>query len=349
MIVNPCRRPSFRGTPVGMDNPMAHGPVTLASARHDVRRAVGMGKQESMAGSNERAGTVLPLAIHSLVALVLALPCSMLLWSWLPAVQLPAIAGIGLGRLLVFIVVFLILLWLLRKRTLGAYGILTLVLAGITVAAFSGQYSFHNLFQDYGAAVTTLSQRTKALPAVNNLKPFKGAEDLRAAMDYKDPEVRSFAVRAATTWFTREAEREQDRVLVQSFSIFKVINSAWIYVSDPADGEYFASAKESVPLLAGDCDDHAVLMAASIKAIGGKVRLVRTTGHIYPELCVGDAKRMHHVAHLIRNVLFTQEAGTAKLFYHIDAEGQCWINLDYTRRYPGGPVMDEKIIGILHV
>ncbi|MBS1546335.1 MAG: hypothetical protein JST38_18930 [Bacteroidetes bacterium] len=296
-----------------------------------------------------RTSTWLALAVRFLVALVAALPISVLLWSRLPLPVLPIVAGISLGRLLVFLLVLGLLIFLLRKWALLAYGLLVVGLGWITVMDFRGKYGFGDLYQDYGLMLSSISQRTEALPEVNDLKPFKGAEELRKAMDYKDPEVRSFAVRAATTWFTEAAENEADRKLVQAFSVFKVINNAWVYVSDPADGEYFATAKESVPLLAGDCDDHAVLMASAITAIGGKVRLVRTTGHIYPELFVGDAKGMQRAAYLIRNVLFPDEARHADLYYHTDAEGGRWINLDYTRHYPGGPVMNEKIIGVLYV
>ncbi len=308
-----------------------------------------MSRDKEAAGSRGNAGAVLQSALHLLVALVVALPIAMLLWNRLPFVRIPTVAGIGIDRLLVLLAVVALVNWLLRKWTIVSYGLIVLALLVITVRSFSGKYGYHDLFQDYRLMVSGLSQSTRALPEVDELRPFKGAEQLRTAMDYKDPEVRSFAVRAATTWFVEEADDNSVRTMVQAFSIFKVINSAWIYVSDPADGEYFATAKESVPLLAGDCDDHAVLMASAIKAIGGKVRLVRTTGHIYPEMCVGDAKAMQHAAYLIRNVLFPEEARHADLYYHTDANGDRWINLDYTRHYPGGPVMNEKIIGILHV
>ncbi len=308
-----------------------------------------MSGTETPVGKGEGLGAWPKAGLHFLVALVVSLPVSVLVWSYLPAMRLPVVAGIGIDRLLVLLVVLALVLWAFRRWTLAMYGLLVIALTVLTVLDFRGKYGFSNLVGDYGMMLSNMAQRTEALPEVNDLKPFKGADKLRQAMDYKDPEVRSFAVRAATTWFNEEAEDGKDRTMVQAFSIFKVINSAWVYVSDPADDEYFATAKESVPLLAGDCDDHAVLMASAIKAIGGKVRLVRTTGHIYPEMCVGDAKGMQRAAFLIRNVLFPDEARHADLYYHTDANGDRWINLDYTRHYPGGPVMNEKIIGILHV
>lgn len=287
-------------------------------------------------------------ALRFLVALVVVLPICLWLWPHLPLMEVPTVWGMALDRLGLFLVVLLIILFLLRRLPLLSYGTLVVIVGLITWKSFRGGYGFGNLFEDYGAALNALRQNTTALPEVTGLRPFTGATELREVMNYMEPDVRSFAVRAATTWFREEAQ-EGDHTLVQSFSIFKVINSGWVYVSDPADGEYFAKASESAPLLAGDCDDHAVLMASCIKAIGGKVRLVRTTGHIYPELCVGDAAGMQRAAYLIRNVLFPEEARHADLYYHTDPNGERWINLDYTRHYPGGPVMNEKIIGILHV
>lgn len=291
---------------------------------------------------------LLPWPVRLLVAMAVVLPVSLALWPHLPLMQLPPFLGLALERVLVVLLLLALVLLLLRRLPLASYAVLLVVIGVLTFKSFAGGGGFRQLIATYSPAVEALSVNLNALPAVDELKPFKGAEELRAAMDYKDPVVRSFAVKAATSWFKEEAEGS-DRTMVQAFSVFKVINSAWVYVSDPADGEYFATAKESVPLLAGDCDDHAVLMASCIKDIGGRVRLVRTTGHIYPEMCVGDAKGMQRAAWLIRNVLFPNEARYADLYYHTDANGDRWINLDYTRSYPGGPVMNEKIIGILYV
>ena len=299
-------------------------------------------------GDPESSG-LLQRAVNVLVALVIALPLSMALWPYVPVLGLPPVAGIGLERLFVFLLVLAVILLLMRRWPVPFYGAVVLALALVTVFAFMGRYGLKDVFTDYGQMLGNLRESTEALPKVKELRPFKRAEEVRTAIDYTDPVVRSFAVRAATTWFTEEAATEPDFTLIQCFSIFKVINNGWVYVSDPMDDEYFAKASESVGLLAGDCDDHAVLMAASIKAIGGSVRLVRTTEHIYPELNVGDAEGMKRAAFLIRRLLFPEQARHAALYYHTDADGNHWINLDYTRHYPGGEVMDENIVGTLHV
>jgi transglutaminase-like putative cysteine protease len=85
------------------------------------------------------------------------------------------------------------------------------------------------------------------------------------------------------------------RTLIQCFAVFKEINSRWNYVSDPKDGDYIATASESLSYFSGDCDDHSILMAASVRAIGGTPRLIHTKGHIYPEILIGTLNDLETV------------------------------------------------------
>ena len=88
-------------------------------------------------------------------------------------------------------------------------------------------------------------------------------------------------------------------------------------------------------------------MAACIKAIGGVPRLVRTNGHLYPELLIGTKKDLESINYLVKRKLFKHESKDNTLKYHIDENNQVWLNLDYTAKYPGGRFMSEKIIGVL--
>jgi hypothetical protein len=137
------------------------------------------------------------------------------------------------------------------------------------------------------------------------------------------------------------------RKIIQCLAIFKEINENWNYVSDPKSREYFAKASESIKNLSGDCDDHSILMAACIKAIGGTPRLVHTSGHLYPELLIGDKNDMESINYLIKRKLFKNISDGKKINYHIDEYGQAWLNLDYTAKYPGGRFMSEEILGTL--
>ena len=124
-------------------------------------------------------------------------------------------------------------------------------------------------------------------------------------------------------------------------------------VSDPAGTEYFAAASETINQqqidgkFNGDCDDHAILMAACLKFVGAEVRLVRTTHHIYPELRIGSKNELDKAIFLIRHKLFVKESKSKSVYYHVDQNGVIWLNFDYTGRAPGGKFLQEDIIGVL--
>ncbi len=284
-----------------------------------------------------------------LVGLLVAVPLFLILYPYVPELIIPVGQGYRVDHILTFVVVLVAMVVLVRKFQLLVYGLLVVGLAGITITSMAGGYGFKALYHDYALFLHTVRESTRPLPIARTLRPFADGDLLLAKVDYADPQLRTFAVLSATSNFSELAQRQSDPTLIQCFSIFKEINSHWRYVNDVKGGEYFAKASESAQLLAGDCDDHAVLMVACIKAIGGQARLVRTTGHIYPELLVGDAKAMERVAWLIRTQLFKEQAAHAKLFYHTDEQGRRWINMDYTRDHPGGEVMEEDIVGTLDV
>lgn len=284
-----------------------------------------------------------------LVSLLLTLPLFLVIYPHVPAMVLPIGDGLRVDHIVTFLAVLVAMVVLVRKFQLAVYLLLVLGLGALTITSLTGRYGLRDVERDYGIMLNSLRGNTRSMPlTMAELRPFQDADVILSRIDYQDPLVRRFAVKAATTWFADKVTND-DYELVQDFSVFKVINGSWRYVNDVRGGEYFAPASESISLLAGDCDDHAILMAACLKAIGAEVRLVRTTGHIYPELKVGDAKAMERAAYLIREELFPEEAAHAPFYYHTDANGDRWINLDYTRHYPGGEVMDESIKGILPV
>lgn len=290
------------------------------------------------------------LLIMYTVALLLALPVFIILYPYVPSMTLPIGGGTRVDHLVTFLAVLAAFLVLVKHFQLMVYAVLIVGLCALTITGLSGGYGFGDLFRDYAVLVHSLRKHTVPLPSsFPGEVPFAEADRIRAAVDDHEPIVRNFAVMAATSNFGEVEAGSDEATFVQCLSVFKTINGQWRYVSDVKGGEYFAKASESVELMAGDCDDHAVLMAACIKAIGGEVRLVRSRGHIYPELKVGDGKRMERAAYMIRRVLFPREVGDAPLYHHTDADGTRWINMDYTRSYPGGDLLEEDILGIIIV
>ena len=285
-----------------------------------------------------------------LVALLLTLPLFIILYPFVPELVLPIGEGIRIDHAFTFVLILVAFIVLVRRFQMMVYMILIVGMLAVTVTTVTGTYTFGRMYNDYAEFLTSLRETTVHVPlASHKLRPFHDAEKLRKLITEPDPAVRKAAVQMATKHFSKVPIQNDEFTLVQSFSIFKEINHNWKYVSDVKGGEYFAHPLESLELMAGDCDDHAMLMAACIKAIGGEVRLVRTDGHIYPEMKIGDDAKLERAAYLIRKELFPREVGDAPLYHHTDADGQHWINLDYTRHYPGGELMNERIVGILEV
>lgn len=312
-------------------------------------------KRESVLAKGEAAVVVAGdrmahVVIVYLVAVLLTLPLYIIIYPFVPELVLPIGEGIRVEHFITFACVLVAFIVLVRKfQTLVYVGLLAGLVA-ITLTSIAGRYSFGDLYKDYADLLASLRDTAPTAPlAARKLAPFHDADKLKTILRDTDGSVRREAVRMATANFTSVKVAADEFTLVQSFSLFKEINSKWRYVSDVKGGEYFATPAESLELMAGDCDDHALLMAACITAIGGKVRLVRTEGHVYPELLIGTSGQMDRAGYLIRKQLFATEVGDAPLYHHTDPDGRHWINLDYTRNYPGGELMNERIVGILDV
>ncbi|MFP9098477.1 transglutaminase [Flavobacterium sp. RHBU_24] len=211
-----------------------------------------------------------------------------------------------------------------------------------------GNYGFRSVYEDYEAMVYTMAYDPNPQNVIiSKLLPFPNKGKIIDAVDYNNPRVRNYAVGAATGYFKDIKGFHKQRLMIQCFSVFKDIRNKWTYVNDPRNAEYIASADESLLHFAGDCDDHAILMAACIRAVGGTPRIIHTGGHLYPEMLVGTKADLEVANLLIKEHLFPEESRGREVHYHIDEYGQVWLNLDYTATYPGGPFMSEEILGQL--
>lgn len=279
------------------------------------------------------------------LSLILAFPLFMYVHRQLPDYGWP----FRTDRILMFIFLaafVLMVLRLFRSVIIAA----VIVTAGLlTYGSFSGYYGFKNLVTDYKAMLYAFKYEPyhdKTTYYGDGVIHFK--KEILNAVNDNMPEVRDLAVTAANGSFRDEQGRyEWYRTTIQCFAVFKKINSNWNYISDPQDDEYFAKACESARLLAGDCDDHAILMAAAIKSIGGTPRLVHTTNHLYPEILIGNKNELEMVNYLIKKILFPAESRGQEIHYHKDEEGNIWLNLDYTANYPGGKFFAEPVLGVL--
>jgi len=258
---------------------------------------------------------------------------------------------IPFDRIILFILLLVliqVLLQLLKKIII--FCLICYFLFLVYGTAF-GSYSFYRVYDDYRSMIFTMGET--AYPQdiiVSKLLPFPNKGKILRAINYNNPKVRNFALYATTKYFaTIKSLKSYSyyRTTIQCFAVFKEINKKWNYVNDPKGDNYIASASESLQHFSGDCDDHAILMAAGIKAVGGTPRLIHTNAHIYPEMLIGNQRDLENVIFLIKNVLFVKESKNKVIHYHLDEHGQIWLNLDYTANYPGGKFMDEEILGEL--
>lgn len=253
-----------------------------------------------------------------------------------------------LDRILLFVaivVVMQVILTALKRYVLFA---LICYLGFLIWGTLFQGYGFNAVYEDYRSMVYAMSDNANPQDIIiSRLLPFPNKSKVIKAIEFEKPEVRNFAVNATTKHFREVKGFREQRQMIQCFAVFKEIQSKWNYVNDPKNREYIATASESLQHFSGDCDDHAILMAAGIRAVGGTPRLIHTKAHMYPEMLIGTKADLETAIYLIKEVLFVEESKGRQIHYHIDERGNVWLNLDYTAKYPGGPFMSEEILGAL--
>jgi heme/copper-type cytochrome/quinol oxidase subunit 4 len=256
-----------------------------------------------------------------------------------------------IDRILLFIIILICFQLILRVLKTIIVICIFLYLIFLFYGTIFGEYSFYRVYDDYRSMMYTMEENPYPQDIiVSKLLPFPNKNKVLRAIDFQNPKVRNFALSATTKYFkeTRKIKGYSNyRTTIQCFAVFKEIKSRWNYVNDPQGNNYIAYASESLQHFSGDCDDHAILMAAGVKAVGGIPRLIETNAHIYPEMLIGNKRDLQNVMYLIKKVLFVEESKDKEIHYHIDERGQIWLNLDYTANYPGGKFMSEEILGQL--
>ena len=286
----------------------------------------------------------------SVITAFITLPVFIVLYKYVPKIELPIGDGFRLDHILTFLFIFTLVYVFVRTFRLYIYIIAIIGLIIMTITNFSGIYTLNDLVDDYKELLFNLSQDTIERKK-EDLSPDITIElELREAIDYTNPKVRDYAVNVAVKHFKNMESLASNYKLIQYFSVFKEVVNSWDYVNDPSGEDYYSKASQTIDLLKsdgrfkGDCDDYSILIAACIKAIGGEVRLVRTTiqgengevGHLYPEVKVGTEDDIKEINYLIKQILFPNESKNKKINYYLDVKGYIWLNFDYNDRYPGG-------------
>ena len=227
--------------------------------------------------------------------------------------------------------------------------LIVLMFIGIlSIMAFNKTFkdqTLDGIYADYNAMLVNMTSNPHK---VSYFKPVRGTyfqdQRVKRAMQPTHPKVRNFAVENSTRYFHDEYYRKFGKA-TRYFSLFKHIRLNWKYVNDPLGMDYYSPPTESMGLLAGDCDDYAILMASSIMAIGGEARIVISPSHMYTEVKVGTTEDIDKVSYAIRT-LFPDEVNGGKIHFH-ETGGELWINFDYTASYPGGPFLEPELYSVI--
>jgi len=172
------------------------------------------------------------------------------------------------------------------------------------------------------------------------------AKKVSATIKPTNPIVRDYAVNLAKKYPGQYS-------VAQICAIWYHLKENWKYVNDPRSKEYLAPASETIKVgLAGDCDDFAILMASLIEAIGGSARVVIAQGksgaHAYCEVYMASNEQGSQA---VINSIATRDffkklfselriVSNHRFHYHKDSVGGCWLNLDWSADYPGGPFFE---------
>lgn len=254
--------------------------------------------------------------------------------------------------------------FILTKIKWMVYVLVALSIGFLTIGSFiDGGYGFKDVATDYAVLYHNIKTKTDYSPNIPSRKKISVDQikvipanigtnyrkALQNAADHDNEIVRNWAVKQTTQATFSECGSQQRSVemmsVIYSFAIFKSINSQWQYVPDPKGKEYFSKASETIKnekngKFTGDCDDHAILMAACMESVGADARIVLTQTHAYPELKLGDRQNAEQAFYWIRKLF--PSAQKAKLYYHTDSEGNYWLNMDYTAKHPGGKFLDKN-------
>ncbi len=306
-------------------------------------------KIETKAEGKNKHG-FLKKVISFIATIIITIPLFIILYQYVPETKIVIADTYNLrfDHILSFIIVFALINLLVKLLKNIVFGIAIMVIIVLTINFFRNKYSYKDIYTDYKSLVMYLVEKPVKVPFLPESAHFRNATKVNKAIVYDDPGVRNYAIVNSLKYFSDNYYYRKYGNVVRYFSIFKEINTKWKYVPDPVDEEYYASSKETILHLSGDCDDHSIMMASCIKAIGGEVRLVRTIGHLYPEVKVCHRRDLDRINLLIRE-LFEEETKGKSIYFHIDKDGFIWLNFDYSDSYPGGKFMNVKIVDILNV
>lgn len=287
-------------------------------------------------------------ALLRLMGLLALIPLGPFINRYIPPIQVGEWnLDLALSLLLAFLIIWLVL----RIFKPLIIPVLLVVVGFLTWNAFTGHFSYTEMVDGYKSLVKRnwIMREEKQLDILS-LAPHQVDNQLtnitravRSKMNYQDSVVRNFAVKASLAYFRDYYGKYGSNA--RFLSLFKYIRFHFQYVPDAKRDEYFATPRETILNgLGGDCDDHAILMASCLRAIGGITRVVIIRGHAYPELYCGNKNGFEEMQSAIIQLFANQSI--QKIYFH-EHEDRYWINMDYTALHPGGSYLNNDVLAVV--
>jgi hypothetical protein len=133
-------------------------------------------------------------------------------------------------------------------------------------------------------------------------------------------------------------------------ALFQEVYGRWCYRPDPFHQELLRPPHRTIRTFSGDCDDYTLLLCTLLMTRGFKMRMVVTSGHIYPEVAIPNDSLFRQVIEpIIKKSAGYREVAPARIHTHRDPQGKLWLNLDYSAPHPGGPYSREEIFRVIYL
>lgn len=284
---------------------------------------------------------------YHLLAVVLVIPLAPMLNRLIPEMMIGGFNADLFTAILLSLVIVRLILWLCKPLLIPAS-----LLFGILILAntFNQRYTVSSVVKEYKQLVAyNWDNRTRKEKGLYIVKPSlfdteveRAVKGMKHQILLNDSAIRNFAVKESIAYFSDKYG--EYGLTARYLSLFKYINNHFHYVPDPKKTEYYATPMETIENgIAGDCDDHTILMISALGAIGAKTRMVLTEDHVYPELYCANKKEFLQMQSAIIDLF--QKDQPHGLFYR-EENSAYWINLDYSAPYPGGPYTNEKAYAV---
>jgi transglutaminase-like putative cysteine protease len=115
---------------------------------------------------------------------------------------------------------------------------------------------------------------------------------------------------------------------------YEWVRSHVAYASE--EGDYWQSARETMTLMTGDCEDHAILMASIVKGLGGNARVNIINGHAFPTVFVAENESGLAMVEESVNSYYWTENGSLRVNYLVDDFGYYMVIDTTGEPYVGG-------------